>query len=140
MGDSSNIGFRVASVFTPASPPGNFDLDGDVDGFDFLKWQRGESPNPLSESDPADWEANYGTVISPFTAASTTVIPGEVPLSGACGWIQLLELEDRKLDRSGEVLAACGPIELVKDAGFSLPMPLATYFSSTSAYTFSGTW
>jgi len=70
----------------------------------------------------------------------TAAIPGEVPLSGACGWIQLLELEDRKLDRSGEVLAACGPIELVKDAGFSLPMPLATYFSSTSAYTFSGTW
>lgn len=50
----------------------DFDIDGDVDGADFLTWQRGESPNPLSQSDLADWEANYGTV-APLTATSTTV-------------------------------------------------------------------
>ncbi|MBN1855218.1 MAG: hypothetical protein JW829_20975 [Pirellulales bacterium] len=43
--------------------PGDFDLDGDVDGADFLVWQRGESPEPLSASDLADWEANFGTVV-----------------------------------------------------------------------------
>jgi hypothetical protein len=49
--------------------PGDFDNDGDVDGFDFLKWQRGESPNPLSAEDLADWEVNYGTV-APLIATS----------------------------------------------------------------------
>ena len=43
-----------------ASLPGDFDGDGDVDGHDFLKWQRGESPNPLASSDFADWKANFG--------------------------------------------------------------------------------
>ena len=51
---------------------GDFDIDGDVDGFDFLKWQRGESPNPLSASALADWETNYGTV-APLSATSAAV-------------------------------------------------------------------
>jgi hypothetical protein len=46
----------------------------------------------------------------------------------------------RKLDGSGEVLAACGGIGLVKDAGFSLPMLLPMLLSTTSAQTLSGTW
>ena len=45
--------------------PGDFDLDDDVDGDDFLKWQRGESPEPLSQSDLGDWETDYGTVTAP---------------------------------------------------------------------------
>jgi hypothetical protein len=40
--------------------PGDFDGDGDVDGADFLVWQRGGSPNPLSAADLADWRANFG--------------------------------------------------------------------------------
>ena len=35
--------------------PGDFDFDGDVDGRDFLTWQR--DPNV---GDLADWQANYG--------------------------------------------------------------------------------
>lgn len=35
--------------------PGDFDLDGDVDGRDFLVWQRNTSVGDL-----ADWQANYG--------------------------------------------------------------------------------
>jgi hypothetical protein len=35
--------------------PGDFDEDGDIDGRDFLAWQR----NP-SAGDLADWQANYG--------------------------------------------------------------------------------
>ena len=46
----------------------------------------------------------------------------------------------RKLDRSGGVLAAYGAIELVKDAVFSLPVPLPTLLSRTSAQTLGGTW
>jgi hypothetical protein len=48
---------------TPEIPviPGDFDEDGDVDGRDFLVWQRGDSPDPLSAGDLADWQENYGT-------------------------------------------------------------------------------
>lgn len=36
--------------------PGGFNLDGTVDGRDFLAWQRNSSVGSLS-----DWQANYGT-------------------------------------------------------------------------------
>ncbi len=52
--------------------PGDFDGNLVVDGFDFLKWQRGQSPNPLSASDLAAWEANYGMAL-PVSATSTAV-------------------------------------------------------------------
>ena len=52
---------------------GDFDSDGDLDGADFLKWQRGESPNPVSSSDLANWQANFGTVASPDVATSTVI-------------------------------------------------------------------
>ena len=42
--------------------PGDFDGDGDVDGADFLSWQRGQSPSPLSSTDLALWQENYGAV------------------------------------------------------------------------------
>jgi prepilin-type N-terminal cleavage/methylation domain-containing protein len=51
----------------------DFDDDGDVDGFDFLKWQRGESPDPLSADDLDEWQTNFGNVASAVTAASTGV-------------------------------------------------------------------
>mgnify|MGYP001461361420 CR=1 FL=1 len=65
----------ILSAFLP-SVSGDFDLDGDVDGRDFLAWQRGESPNgtpggPVSAGDLTDWQANYG--FPPLTAASTAV-------------------------------------------------------------------
>jgi fibronectin-binding autotransporter adhesin len=48
-------GYTALTVLTP-EPPGDFDGDGDIDGRDFLAWQR----NP-SVGDLADWRANYGT-------------------------------------------------------------------------------
>jgi len=47
---------------------GDFDVDGDVDGFDFLKWQRDPSVGPL-----ADWEANYGMVAA--LSATSAAVP-----------------------------------------------------------------
>jgi hypothetical protein len=41
------------------STPGDFDEDGDVDGADFLIWQRGGSPTPLSAGDLTNWQNNY---------------------------------------------------------------------------------
>ena len=46
----------------PATNAGDFDSDGVVDGTDFLKWQRGESPTPMSMADLADWRNNFGVV------------------------------------------------------------------------------
>ncbi|MCH7753464.1 MAG: hypothetical protein IH898_15110, partial [Planctomycetes bacterium] len=49
---------------------GDFDTDGDVDGFDFLTWQRG-SGTIFDANDLADWEANYGNL--PPVAATAAV-------------------------------------------------------------------
>jgi hypothetical protein len=50
------------------SRPGDFDSDGDVDGRDFLVWQRGGSSNPLSASDLAEWQANCVVTVSMATS------------------------------------------------------------------------
>lgn len=51
-------------VLFTAGLPGDFDQDGDVDGTDFLVWQRNPTIGELS-----DWQSNYG---SPDTLATTT--------------------------------------------------------------------
>ena len=56
-----------------AGLPGDFDFDSDVDGNDFLAWQRGESPRPLSASELNDWQANYGAIAPP--APISTGVP-----------------------------------------------------------------
>ena len=44
--------------------PGSFDTDYDADGRDFLVWQRGLTPHPLSSADLAEWQANYSSPLS----------------------------------------------------------------------------
>ena len=44
----------------PVDQAGDFDADGDVDGRDFLVWQRGGSRTPLSTADLEDWQDHYG--------------------------------------------------------------------------------
>ncbi len=48
--------------------PGDFDIDGNVDGNDFLLWQRDPSIGLL-----ADWEMNYGMVA--VLSASSAAVP-----------------------------------------------------------------
>jgi hypothetical protein len=43
-----------------SASPGDFNSDGVVDGHDFLMWQLGGSPDPLSASDLLDWQNNDG--------------------------------------------------------------------------------
>ena len=58
---------------------GDYNFDGHVDGRDFLVWQRGASPDPLSAADLADWQAAYGT--APLVATQLAVPePGSVLL------------------------------------------------------------
>jgi hypothetical protein len=61
-GGDDNISFRDFSVVVSDEPgqDGDFDEDGDVDGRDFLSWQRGASPNPFSAGDLTLWQDNYG--------------------------------------------------------------------------------
>lgn len=51
----------------------DFNLDGSVDGYDFLAWQRGESWDPMSQNDLTSWEVNYGVQYVPL--ASAAVVP-----------------------------------------------------------------
>ena len=57
---------------------GNFDGDSDVDGADFLAWQRGQSPNPVSAGDLAAWRARFGTTGGP---AAPVPEPAGLPLA-----------------------------------------------------------
>lgn len=50
----------------PLGHAGDFDMDGDVDGHDFLTWQQDPGVGVLSE-----WEGNYG--FTPLAAASSAV-------------------------------------------------------------------
>lgn len=59
---------------------GDFDMDGDVDGTDFLVWQRNPAVGNL-----ADWQANYGATSA--LAAATAAVPeptGVVLLTIGC--------------------------------------------------------
>jgi len=57
---------------------GDFDGDQDVDGSDFLVWQQGGSPNPLSPADLTLWKDTFGNVAPAAIAAvpepSTTIL------------------------------------------------------------------
>ncbi len=80
---------HVDQVRFEVSILGDFDGDFDVDGADFLAWQRGESPDQMSSSDLADWKANFG--ISPSIVAASAAVPE--PATGTlllvtCGLLQ----------------------------------------------------
>ncbi|MBA4106856.1 MAG: hypothetical protein C0485_13980 [Pirellula sp.] len=69
-GGSFRVNYGPGSAFAPSlivlsafqsSTSGDFDVDGDVDGNDFLLWQRGGSPSPNSAADLALWRVNFGT-------------------------------------------------------------------------------
>ena len=49
--------------------PGDFDVDGDVDGNDFLVWQQDESPDPVALG---DWKSNFGMTTS---AVALSAVP-----------------------------------------------------------------
>ncbi|MDZ4656385.1 MAG: hypothetical protein SH868_02275 [Bythopirellula sp.] len=76
-----------------AEVPGNADFngDGDIDGRDFLAWQRGESPDPLSPGDLGFWSEQYGTDpndLSAFTGgalqSASLVVPEPTSLDCLC--------------------------------------------------------
>ena len=73
-GVQSDLFFNYLS-YTIAPLPGDFDQNSRVDGIDFLRWQRGESPNAFSSADLSAWEANYGSGNAQSASASTVPEP-----------------------------------------------------------------
>ena len=65
-GDGNDIALFTAGLL------GDFDFDGDVDGADFLTWQRGFDTTHNAD-DFNDWQANYGT--TPGAIAASTTVP-----------------------------------------------------------------
>lgn len=65
--------FSLAYLKIPRALEGDFDFDGDVDGSDFLDWQR----NLGDAASLAEWETNFGPGAGPLTAVpepSTAVL------------------------------------------------------------------
>ena len=61
-----------------------------VDGIDYLQWQRGESPKPLSRFDLAAWELNYrDALVGPLDAAITTPEPSTLLLASLASCVLL---------------------------------------------------
>jgi hypothetical protein len=88
-----DIGYNTVDWVIPSST-GDFDNDGDVDGRDFLLWQRGASPSPLSAADLTNWRANYGggsfiatSTAAEFIFAGASPVPEPSPfiLVAMCG-------------------------------------------------------
>lgn len=75
--------FRTGVVkYATLVTSGDFDDDGDVDGADFLAWQRGLSPRPLSQADLAVWQVDFGSTNSLRPALNA--VPEPTSLGLAC--------------------------------------------------------
>ncbi len=83
MGGDFNDGEIYLATFE-VPEPGDFDLNGEVDGFDFLNWQRDPSVGSL-----ADWEANYGAT-APLSASSAAVPEPDTLILALLGCVGLL--------------------------------------------------
>ncbi|QDS98747.1 FG-GAP repeat domain-containing protein [Adhaeretor mobilis] len=69
-GVGTSNGDAIGQVYTLATPPtGDFDIDGDVDGADFLVWQRGFGTT-YDADDLQDWSDNYGNPAASSAAAT----------------------------------------------------------------------
>jgi len=60
--------------------PGDFDGDLDVDGSDFLVWQRGGSPGGASAGDLIAWQENFGDTLASASAVSAVPEPSSFVL------------------------------------------------------------
>jgi serralysin len=86
--ESNSVGLTVIPL--SVSLPGDFDGDGDVDGRDFLVWQRGGTPNPLSIEDLVDWQVNYAAGEVPAAAVLVSVPEPSMDVALLIGIVFLL--------------------------------------------------
>jgi hypothetical protein len=96
------LAIGVESLVVEPGPDGDFDLDGDVDGADFLVWQQGFG-NSFDADDLALWQGNYGSVADGVAnvGRSLSAIPEPtawtLAVAATCGtwgiWRRLRSLE-----------------------------------------------
>lgn len=82
-----DIEFDSGRTIELSAADGDFDQDTDVDGFDFLKWQRGESDDPLSAADLALWQSTYG---NSSTLAATNIDTVPEPTAAILAFVGIL--------------------------------------------------
>ena len=115
-GDST-LGEDVGQAYLFSITPGDYDDDFDVDGLDFLIWQEGESPNPLSQSDLAAWEANYGKGGAPIQ-------PGDFDLNGEVNGFDFLKWQrDPSVGSLADWEANYGMVATLSAASAAVPEP-----------------
>jgi hypothetical protein len=85
--DVEPYGTLVIETVVPPSANGDFDNDGDVDGRDFLVWQRGETTPPLDPALLVEWQDNYGGPL-----AAVTAVPEPAGLVLVAAFVVLLPL------------------------------------------------
>ncbi len=68
-----SLGASDGSFMGARGVAGDFDADANINGSDFLAWQRGESPNLGSAGDLAAWETYFGETGAPLAASVATV-------------------------------------------------------------------
>ncbi len=76
---------QFLGVQVPSSA--DFDGDGDVDGRDFLKWQRDETPELGSAAELALWQEQYGS--TPALVSTTSVPEPPAILLASIAWMLL---------------------------------------------------
>ncbi|QDT00396.1 LamG domain-containing protein [Adhaeretor mobilis] len=80
--DSNGVG--GVTTDSVALVPGDFDADFDVDGQDFLAWQRDPGVGSL-----ADWQSNYGESFYPLSAVQAVPEPSCLALIVGCNFMLL---------------------------------------------------
>lgn len=86
----------VVLASTSSQSTGDFDEDGDVDGHDFLLWQR--TQGTMTELN--DWQTTYGSVSGTFAAAAIVPEPPALTLLLVSSLL-LFQLRDRARDLAG---------------------------------------
>ena len=79
IGGTNFAGISEMQFFAKTFGPGNFDMDGDGDGADFLLWQQGLG-TIYDANDLTDWENNYGSGIPLIAAVGAVPEPSTLAL------------------------------------------------------------
>ena len=82
-GDYGDLLRRPSLQVFLRGPTGDVDRDGDIDGSDFLRWQRTGLESTESAADFAAWQANFG--LSAYSVASSTTVPEPTTWAGLLG-------------------------------------------------------
>src|SRR5690606_18801513 len=72
--------------------------DGNVDGRDFLAWQRGTSTTPLSSQDLPAWQENYGSGEDAALGTRPLRAADEDVVNSLGSWIMIAD--ERRIDPS----------------------------------------